>query len=319
MRKKINIITPVYNEEEGISNFDAVLRDCLLPLQEKYWFEIIYVLDKSRDNTAQKIKIICQNNPNTKLVTLSRRFGHQLSLMAGIDLCDGEALIMLDCDLEHPPHLIATLLEKYEQGYEIVNTKREYAQKVGFFKKITSQWFYKFINSLSTVPIEESSADFRLLSKKAYKVFQQNLREKNPFVRGLVSWVGFSHTAVPFVSATRQQGISKYNLRRLVSFAITGIIAFSKVPLRWSIFLGFCLSIFSVVYALFSIFIYFFVTPNLKAPGFPTLIIFISLIGGMQLIVLGIIGEYIGNIFEEVKNRPLYIVEEIFEQKNVDI
>ncbi len=316
MRKKINIITPAYNEEEGISNFDAVLRSCLLPLETTYYFEIIYVLDKSRDNTAQKIKEICEKNPNTKLVMLSRRFGHQLSLMAGIDLCDGDAVIMLDCDLEHPPQLIEKLLEKYEEGYEIVNTKREYAQKISYFKKLTSQWFYKFINSLSSVPIEEASADFRLLSRKAYKVFQEHLREKNPFVRGLVSWVGFSQTSVPFVSATRQQGISKYNLRRLLSFAITGIIAFSKVPLRWSIFLGFCLSVFSVCYALFSIFLYFFVTTNTKAPGFPTLIIFISLIGGMQLIVLGIIGEYIGNIFEEVKNRPLYIVEEIYSIRN---
>ncbi len=316
MRKKINIITPVYNEEEGITHFDTVLRTCLLPLTHKYWFEIIYVLDKSRDNTAKKIKSICENNAHTKLLTLSRRFGHQLSLMAGIDLCDGEALIMLDCDLEHPPQVIPLLLEKFEEGYEIVNTKREYAQKAGFFKKLSSQLFYKFINSLSSVPIEESSADFRLLSRKAYKVFQEDLREKSPFVRGLVSWVGFKNTAVPFVSATRQQGVSKYNLRRLVSFAIAGIIAFSKVPLRWSIFLGFCLSVFSVAYAIFSIFLHFFVTVNQKAPGFPTLIIFISLIGGMQLIVLGIIGEYIGNIFEEVKNRPLYIVEEIFEQKD---
>jgi dolichol-phosphate mannosyltransferase len=312
MKKKINLITPVYKEEEGITNFDKELRKVLNTLSDKYLFEVIYVLDKSPDRTAEKIKMLCDENPNTKLVLLSRRFGHQLSLMAGIDVCDGDALIMMDCDLEHPPILIPELLAQFEKGFDIVNTQRQYHEKVSFFKRFTSNLFYKIMNNLSSLNIEEGTADFRLLSKKAYKEFQKNIREKNPFLRGLVPWIGFEQTKVNFNSSQRQQGVSKYNIRRLLSFAVAGIIAFSKVPLRWSIFLGFCLSIFSVLYACVSVSMYF-LSPNHNAPGFPTLLFFITLIGGMQLIVLGIIGEYIGNIFDEVKNRPLYIIDEIYE------
>jgi polyisoprenyl-phosphate glycosyltransferase len=307
--KKINIITPVYNEEEGIEHFNQILQQELSKLSNQYTFEVIFVLDKSRDRTADKIKKICNEYANTRLLALSRRFGHQMSLVAGMDFCDGEAVIMMDCDLEHPPSVIPQLLEKFAEGYDIVNTQREYSQKVGFFKKATSRWFYRVLNQLSKVEIQESTADFRLLSRKAFRVFQREIREHNQFLRGLVPWVGFEQAIVKFTSASRQQGVSKYNLRRLASFAVAGIVAFSKVPLRWSIFLGFLLSAFSFVYTIISVTLYF-TSPNTKAPGFPTLIIFITLIGGMQLIVLGIIGEYIGNIFEEVKHRPLYIVDE---------
>ncbi|MCU0446311.1 MAG: glycosyltransferase family 2 protein [Microscillaceae bacterium] len=307
--KKINIITPVYNEEEGIEHFNQILQQTLTQLSDKYTFEVIFVLDKSRDRTIEKIKKICTEYPNARLLALSRRFGHQMSLVAGMDFCDSEAVIMMDCDLEHPPAVIPELLEKFEQGFDVVSTQREYNEKVGFFKKITSHWFYQILNHLSKVEVREATADFRLLSRKALRVFQTQIREQNQFLRGLVPWIGFEQAIVKFKSASRQQGVSKYNLRRLVSFAVAGIVAFSKVPLRWSIFLGFILSAFSFIYTIISLTMYF-ISPNTKAPGFPTLIIFITLIGGMQLIVLGIIGEYIGNIFEEVKRRPLYIIEE---------
>ncbi len=306
--KKINVVAPVYNEEEGIIDFHEALQHVIRNLTQ-YEFEIIYVLDKSRDSSLSKLKNLCDQYPNTKLVALSKRFGHQMSLVAGLDHCkEADAVIMMDSDLEHPPEVIPELLAKYEEGFEVVNTKRIYNEKVSFFKKFASKQFYKFINFLSPITIEASAADFRLISVKVLKVFQHQIREQNQFLRGLIPWVGFNQCFVVFTSASRQKGVSKYNFKRLMNFAILGVISFSKVPLKISIYAGFLLSAFSILYGFYIIYD-FFADPNLPV-GFPTLVVFICFIGGMQLIVLGIIGEYIGSIVDEVKNRPLYIVEE---------
>ncbi|TAF63624.1 MAG: glycosyltransferase [Cytophagales bacterium] len=312
--KKICIISPVYNEEEGISLFNDTLWQTLNTLKDQYHFEVIYVLDKSRDNTLGSLKKICKNTPNTKAIALSKRFGHQMSLVAGLDQVDADAVIMMDSDLEHPPEVIKELLEKFEEGYHVVNTIREYHQKVSFFKRFTSRLFYRVMNYLSPVEIKESAADFRLISRKVLQVFQRDIREQNQFLRGLIPWVGFEQTFVKFVSNSRQQGYSKYNLKRLINFAILGVISFSKVPLKISIFTGFMLSIVSFLVGLYEIVAYF---AGVKLqPGLPTILAVVSFVGGMQLIVLGIIGEYIGSIYDEVKKRPLYIIEEIIDAEN---
>jgi polyisoprenyl-phosphate glycosyltransferase len=306
--KKINIVMPVYNEEEVINDFNLALFKVLKTLSSKYTFEVIYVLDKSRDNSTEILKQICDEYNNVKLIMLSKRFGHQMSLVAGMDSCNGDATIMMDSDLEHPPEVIVQLLEAFEQGYDIVHTKRIYDKKVSFFKRITSKLFYKILSKLSSIIISEDSADFRLISKRCLTVMQNNIREQNQFLRGLFHWVGFNQTYVTFISKSREKGKSKYNLTRLINFAAIGIISFSKTPLRISIISGMIISGISILYGFICI-IDFFIRKQLPQ-GWTSLITVVSLLGGFQLIILGIIGEYVGAIFEEVKGRPLYIIEE---------
>lgn len=306
--KKINVVLPVYNEAEVISDFNDELQKVITLLKSQYEFEVIYVLDKSKDCSLKILKQICDNYSNVRLIVLSKRFGHQHSLIAGMDKCDGEAVIMMDSDLEHPPSLIPKLIEKYEQGYDIVNTKRFYNKKVSFFKKVTSKYFYKLISTISSVDINEDSADFRLISARVLKIFQKEIREQNQFLRGLFPWVGFNQTSIEFTSESRKKGSSKYNLRRLINFALTGIISFSKTPLKLSIFFGMGISLLSILYGFISILVYFMTKQSPQ--GWTSLIAAVSFLGGLQLIVLGIIGEYIGGIFDEVKKRPLYIIEE---------
>lgn len=307
MKKKINIILPVYNEADVIYEFNASLVSELKTLKNKYNFEVIYVLDRSTDNTIEILKRICDENENTRLIALSKRFGHQMSLVAGMDKCDGDAAIMMDSDLEHPPSVIPLLLEKYEEGSDIVYTKRTYNQNVSFMKRILSGLFYKILSLVSSVKIDENCADFRLISKKVLTVFKNDIREQNQFLRGLFPWVGFKQTSITFHSECRSKGKSKYNFRRLLNFATIGIISFSKTPLKFSILVGLAISGLSIAYGLYAVLEFLL---NSKTPqGWTSLIATISFLGGLQLIVLGIIGEYIGSIYDEVKNRPLYIID----------
>lgn len=306
--KKVNIILPVYNEAEIIEDFNSELFKTINALKDKYTFEVIYVVDKGSDNTYEIIKGLCNDYKHIRSLLLSRRFGHQLSLVAGMDRSDGDAVIMMDCDLEHPPGLIPKLLEKYEEGYDIVYTKRTYHNDISFIKKLASKWFYKLISKITDIDINADSADFRLISKRVLNIFQNNIREQNQFLRGLFPWVGFNHTVVEFNSDSRKKGKSKYTLRRLFNFAISGIISFSKVPLKISILIGLIISLLSIIYGIISILAYFI--SNKVPQGWTSLVVAVSFLGGLQLITLGIIGEYIGGIFDEVKKRPLYIVEE---------
>lgn len=305
--KKINIIAPAYNESEGIKDFNNALFQVIRKMETNYVFEITYILDKSTDNTAEVIKEICDQHDNVRLITLSRRFGHQMSLVAGMDRSSGDAVIMMDSDLEHPPEVIAELLVKFEQGYDIVHTIKNYNTQVSFLKRFTSKLFYKILHKLS-VNIVADASDYRLISKKVLHLFQNNIREHNQFLRGLFPWVGFNQAFVPFTSGKRKKGVSKYNVTKLIAFAFTGIISFSKAPLKFSIIVGFMSSLCGVIYAIYGTFQYF--TNATIPPGWTSLIVLVSMLGGIQLIAIGIIGEYIGSIFDETKNRPLYIIEE---------
>lgn len=306
--KKINIIAPVYNEAEVIANFHSELFKVIDLLQNRYQFEVVYVLDKSTDDSLTILKKICENAKHTRLIALSKRFGHQMSLVAGMDKCDGDAVIMMDSDLEHPPEVILHLLGEFEKGYDIVNTKRTYGGETSFLKKFLSGLFYRMVSAISYVKINEGFADFRLISNKVLKVFQGHIREQNQFLRFLFPWVGFDQVSVEFVSDKRKAGKSKYNYWRLINFAIIGAISFSKTPLRISVIAGLILSVLSIIYGIYSLLQYIF--GSTIPQGWTSLIILISFIGGFQLIALGIIGEYIGSIFDEAKKRPLYIIEE---------
>jgi dolichol-phosphate mannosyltransferase len=307
--KTVDIVLPVYNEEDGIAAFHLVLNQTLRNLADQYKFNIIYALDRSRDNTFAVLKKLTLSHPNITILHLSRRFGHQLSLLAGIDHSNGEAVIMMDCDLQHPPSVIPELLQKFEEGYDIVQTIRQYDERIGFFKQWTSGLFYRVQNALSPVALQEGAADFRLISRKVAHLFQQSIREQNQFLRGLFQWVGFRSTTVTFISPPRAAGRTKYHLLQLIKFSITGITSFSKVPLRIATMVGFLMSSLSVLYGLRQIVMFFW--KGHLPPGYTSLIVVVLFIGGLQLTVMGILGEYLGSVFDEVKHRPLYIVDEV--------
>ncbi|MCL1987938.1 MAG: glycosyltransferase family 2 protein [Firmicutes bacterium] len=309
--RKISIILPVYNEADVIPLFSEELFAVLDNLE--YEFEVIFCVDKSSDGTAAIIKGICDKRNNAVYIGLSRRFGHQMSLVAGLDNCTGDAAIMMDCDLEHPPALIPVLLEKFEAGFEVVHTKREYNKKVSKLKKASSDIFYRLLSQMSSVKLEEGSADFRLISRKCIDVFKHSIREQHQFLRGLFKWVGFEQCTVIFTSGKRGAGASKYSFKKLIAFAINGIISFSKIPLTFFSSIGIIVAILGFIYGFYTI-IESLVTGNSPA-GWPTTIALITFLGGLQLTAIGVVGRYIAEIFDEVKGRPLYIIEEKYHGK----
>ncbi len=302
------VVCPVYNEAAVIARFHAALAAVLDGLRDRCESRIIYVLDRSRDNSLEILKGIAAADPRVRVLALSARFGHQMSLLAGIDHADAEAVVMLDSDLQHPPELIPKLLDEFERGHDIVYTIREDSPDIGFFKRATSRLFYRLVNFISDIPIDESAADYRLISRKVARVFQDSLRERNQFVRGLVSWMGFNRVGVPFTVQPRADGASKYSLRRLFRFAAHGVVSFSRRPLQAAIFVGFAFAGLGLLLAAMTLVEYF---RHAQWPsGWATLVMLISIFSGVQLIFLGIIGEYIGAIFDEVKARPHYLVDE---------
>jgi dolichol-phosphate mannosyltransferase len=307
--KTIDVVLPVYNEEEVIGAFHRALGSVLDSLAGRYAFNIIYVLDRSNDDSFAILRNLCREDPRVTVVHLARRFGHQMSLVAGIDQSRGEAAIMMDCDLQHPPQVIPDLLARFEEGYDIVHAVRRYDARIGLLKRWSSALFYRIQNALSPIEMQSGAADFRLISKRVAHLFQTSLREQSQFLRGLFQWVGFRSTTVTFVSPPRAAGLSKYHVMRLIAFSITGILSFSKVPLRIATLLGFCFSALSVLYGLW-LTVRFFIAGH-TPPGYTSLIVIVLFIGGLQLTVLGILGEYLGSVFDEVKHRPLYIVDEI--------
>jgi len=310
--KTIDIVLPVYNEEEVLDAFHASLTAVLKTLQERYRFNVWYVLDRSRDDSIGVLTRLAQRDPSVTVLHLSTRFGHQMSLVAGMDQSQGDAVIMMDCDLQHPPAVIPRLLEKFEDGYDIVHAVREYDRDTGALKQWTSRMFYRLQNSLSPVEMQPGAADFRLVSRKVARLFQTSIRERSQFLRGLFQWVGFRAANVPFVSAARTRGTTKYDVKRLIAFSVTGILSFSKVPLRFATLFGFFISTLSLAYG-FWLIGRFFVAGHMP-PGYTSLIVMMMFLGGLQLTVLGVMGEYLGSVFDEVKRRPLYIVDEVIGQ-----
>jgi polyisoprenyl-phosphate glycosyltransferase len=306
--KTLTVVCPVYNEAEVIEAFYIELRSVLIDLADRYSTTIMFVVDPGTDTTLEKLKRIAQTDNAVRVLALSARFGHQMALVAGMDHCDSDAVIMMDSDLQHPPALIPTMLQHFEAGYDIVYTLREDTPEIHFFKRASSKLFYRIINRISEVPINESAADFRLVSRRVIDVFQHQIGERNMFLRGLFGWVGFQSIGVPFQVRRRAAGKSKYSLRRMVRFGVSGVVSFSKSPLQAAIVVGFVFAAFGFLYAVFTVIQHFFL--GSLPTGWATIIILISIFSGTQLIFLGMIGEYIGAIFDEVKARPHYIVAE---------
>ncbi|MGY8669187.1 glycosyltransferase family 2 protein [Bradyrhizobium sp. UFLA05-109] len=303
----LDVICPVYREEEVIASFHARLTNTLDALPDKYTVHITYVVDPSPDATENVLTSIGGADPRVEILTMSRRFGHQMALVAGIDHSDGDIIIMLDSDLQHPPELIPELLRRWEEGYEIVQTIREDGAEANWLKRSTSRWFYATFKKLGAVNLPSGAADYRLISRRVAEVFRNDLREHNQFLRGLISWVGFRVSLVPFTPIAREHGVSKYRPATLMNFALNGICSFSKVPLRFCIGTGFILAILSVLGALAQVLMY--ATGSVEVRGWISLFVMVSFACGIQLFFLGVLGEYISLIFDEVKQRPLYLLD----------
>jgi len=301
----LSIVAPCFNEAEGLEAFHTALTSAVASLP--YDVEIIYVDDGSTDATPQVLNLLRARDARVKTLTFSRNFGHQAALLAGLDAARGAAVITLDSDLQHPPELIPELVRAWEQGADIVYTIRRETAGVGFGKRFTSWLFYRLLNLGSETPIVPGAADFRLMSRLAVDSFC-TLRETHRFNRGLVSWLGFRTAAVPFDAPERFAGKSKYSLGRMLRFALHGVVSFSVWPLRVATMLGFGMAIFAALYIVYALYVFFIL--HWTVPGWTSTLISVLLIGGVQLISLGLIGEYIGKIYEEVKRRPLYVIRE---------
>jgi dolichol-phosphate mannosyltransferase len=306
--KTLAVVCPVYNEAEIIADFHAALSGVLDSIRDRYESHILYAMDRSTDGTLQILRDIAAKDPRTRVLVLSSRFGHQASLLAGIDNAVADAIVMLDSDLQHPPELIPKLLEEMEAGHDIVYTIRRDSSEIGWAKRVTSKLFYRLVNLVSRIPIDQSAADYRLITRKVADVFRTQIRERNQFLRGLFAWVGFDRVGVPFEVRGRAAGRSKYSLRRLLTFAVAGMTSFSKRPLQAAIYVG--LGFAFLAFAMAVVTVVQYVLHKSLPPGWATIVIITAGLNGIQLIFLGILGEYIGAIFDEVKARPHYVVQE---------
>jgi len=306
--RTLTIVCPVYNEAEVLPSFYDELKRVLNGLSTQYDATIMFVADRSEDGTLAVLKRLAESDRHVQVLSMSARFGHQMALVAGMDHATSDAVILMDADLQHPPGLIPTLLERFEQGYDVVWTVRSDTPRTNVFRRVTSRLFYRVVNRIGDVEMHESSADFRLISRRVVEVFQTQIRERNQFLRGLFAWVGFPGIGVPFTVGDRAAGRSKYSLSRMIKFAMDGIVSFSKSPLQAAMYAGFLLAIGGSFLAAVIV-VEFFVSGDFP-PGWATLAILVIVFSGMQLIFLGILGGYLGAILEEVQERPHYIIEE---------
>jgi len=301
----ISLVIPCYNEEESILQTCTELMDVMSHQGEE--FELIFVDDGSKDRTLQILSALQPQNPHIRILSFSRNFGHQLAVTAGIDHARGDAVVLIDADLQDPPELIPEMIKKWKEGYEVVYGQRILRKGESYFKRITARLFYRLLNKLSEVPIPLDTGDFRLMDRRVVDELIK-MREHHRFIRGMVSWVGFKQTPVYYDRRPRFAGKSKYPLRKMLRFTMDGIVSFSATPLKVATYLGFLTAFLSLVGIVYVIFVR--LRTNNWVPGWTTTIIAIMFFSGVQLITVGIIGEYVARIHRESKHRPLYILKE---------
>lgn len=302
---KISAIIPSYNEQENVGLMYERMSKVLSMISDDY--EIIYVNDCSRDETLLRIKALAEKDNHVKYVSFSRNFGHQIAVSAGLDVCQGDAVVIIDGDLQDPPELIEQMYERYKEGYKVVYARRTSRDGETWFKKFTAKMFYRILASMTSIDIPVDVGDFRLIDKVIVQHLR-NMPEKSKYIRGQISWIGYKQTFVDYHRDARIYGRTNYPLKKMLRFALDGITAFSDKPLKIASGLGIfsaIVSLLALVYALVSHFCF-----NNTITGWTSLILSVLFIGGVQLITIGIIGEYIARINNDVRNRPLYIVEE---------
>lgn len=301
----ISIVVPVFNEEEALPRFNESLVNVLQSTAHDY--EVWYVAGGSTDQTSRIIKQLHAQNNRIKLLELSRNYGHQAALSAGLDFANGDVIITMDGDGQHPPSLLPTLIEAYEQGNDVVLTQRRSTGEISYFQQLFSKTFYQVINRLSESEIVPDSADFRLLSKEVVQDIR-GLKEQHRFLRGMISWMGFQQTIIPFDAPPRMAGRSKFSLRKRIKLATDAIFSFSIVPINIVIAFGFLLLIAAAVQILYVLLTLITVGKEGLPPGWTSLMLAVLVIGGTQMLTLGLIGYYVGMTFQESKRRPLYFV-----------
>jgi polyisoprenyl-phosphate glycosyltransferase len=298
----LSVVAPVYDEEQLVAQF--VARACAAAAD--YDFELVLVNDGSKDATPELLDRIAASDPRVRVIHLSRNFGHQAALTAGLEHARGDAVVMLDSDLQDPPELIPDMVARWSQGAEVVYAVRGQRQGETAFKLATASWFYKLFNKLAQVDLEPNSGDFRLLDRRALDALLA-MTERSRFLRGMTVWVGFNQTAISYERDARHAGETKYTLRRMLRFSLDAIASFSHLPLQLATYAGLLSA--GVAFIAIPVVIVLRILDS-YLPGFSSITIAILLLGGIQLIALGVIGEYVGRIYDEVKHRPLYIVRE---------
>jgi len=306
LQKKISIVVPCYNESEVLQAFNERLSKVLIELQD-YIHEVIYVDDGSSDNTYRILEGFKRESDCINIISFSRNFGHQIAITAGIETSTGDAVIIIDADLQDPPELIKEMISIWLEGVDVVYAVRNSRNGESKFKILTAKYFYKLIYKLSDIKIPINTGDFRLMDRKVVDIFC-SMAERDRYVRGMISWIGFIQRPIFYDRDIRFAGKTKYTFLKMMNFALDGLISFSKKPLQIATLIGifsFLLSILGVLYSLFMRF-----TTDNWVPGWTLMFIAVLLIGGLQLVFLGLIGEYIGRIYGESKKRPLYIKNE---------
>ncbi len=304
MKKIVAFIIPVCNEQK---NIPLLLNEIHSVMEaSSYKYNCTFVDDGSTDKSLSVIKAIANQNDNIFYICLSRNFGHQNALKAGLDFAEGDCTIMMDADLQHPPKIITQLLQHWEAGYDVVYTIRKDQVELPLLKRKTSNLFYQIINNLSDIELEQGTADFRLMDQKVVAAFK-GMRESELFIRGLIKWMGFSQIGIEYDPGVRKEGVSKYTIKTMVRFALQGITSFSTKPLYGAAYLGFVFSIASLFYIPYIVYSYY---AGHTISGWASIIATITFFGGLQLMILGIIGLYLGKLFMQSKHRPHYIIKE---------
>lgn len=306
MQKKITILIPCYNEEKSLPLLYAALQE-LMDAQPAYSWELLFINDGSRDETMTVIKDLRSQDDRVAFVDLSRNFGKEAAMLAGFDYATGDAVIIMDADLQHPPQVVPQMIKRWEEGYADVYGKRLTRGKESWFRKKFSLLYYRLLQKTTRVEILQNVGDFRLLDRKCVEALK-NLRESERYTKGMYCWIGFKKTSVDFETQDRVAGTSSWNIRGLLGLAVDGITSFTVAPLKISILLGLLVSLAAFIfmcYTLVNTWVY-----GDPVQGYPTLMTVILFLGGVQLISLGIIGEYLGKIFNESKGRPVYVVQE---------
>jgi glycosyltransferase involved in cell wall biosynthesis len=301
-----SLVIPAFNEEGVIPSLAVRLRQVMDALDGDA--EAILVDDGSVDRTFEQMLEAARSDQRIRVARLSRNFGHQVALTAGIDLSTGDAVIVLDADLQDPPEVILELAQRWRDGYDVVYAIRDAREGETRFKRATAAAFYRAFNRISEIEVPVDVGDFRLVDRRAVEAFQR-MRESSRFVRGMFSWIGLEQTGVSYKREQRVSGATKYPLAKMLRFAATGLISFSNAPLRLALNLGFAVSMVSFGLGIWSVIVK--LTGFYNVPGWTSIVVITSFIGGIQLIVLGVIGEYIGDIHAEVKQRPLYLIGEL--------
>ena len=305
MKKTLSVVVSCYNEELALDRFYEETASILKKLSWKY--ELIFVNDGSQDQTLSVLTRLSQSDERVKVISFSRNFGHEAAMIAGLDYSQGDGIVCMDADLQHPPEYLPEIVKKLEEGFDVINMVRTRNESAGWFKNIASSAFYRLINVLSDVKFEPNASDFFAVSGKAAKVLKDNYREKVRFLRGYVQNIGYPRTTIEYEARTRVAGESKYSIKKLIAFSVNTIMCFSNLPLKLGIYAGCGAGILGIIMMIYTIWSWARVgTPS----GYATIIVLMCFMFAVLFLIVGVIGNYIAILFAELKDRPIYIVEE---------